>query len=155
MVSCEIIKSVLDNRMNYISTHLATSLSSGLLWPWLISDQQHIRLPCTFMTAGTKQRSWESRCGPEHSQRSWDQQLRRCKNKYSSLCSVLGHWQGRGERRKEMRGEGKEREGKERRLERKEKAKWRGEGEGGSQMDAVHFFKPSAFLSLFLFLVGT
>lgn len=43
-----------------------------------------------------------------------------------------------------MRGEGKERKGKK-----------RGEGKGGSRMDAVHFFKPSAFLSLFLFLVGT
>lgn len=103
--------------MNDLSTRLATSLSSGLLWPRLISDRQHTRLPCTSTTAGTKQRSRESRCGPEHSQRSWDQQLHCCKNKYSTLLLGTGGTDGvEGRGGEEMRGGGgEERKGREER----------------------------------------
>lgn len=31
-----------------ISSVVATSLSSGLLWPRFIGEWQHTRLPCTF-----------------------------------------------------------------------------------------------------------
>lgn len=103
--------------------------------PCLISGWQHIRLPCTTMTASTKRRAWESRCGPEHSQRSWDQQFCSCKNKYSALCLVLGHWQGRGESGKGGQGPG---DGEERRGLKKRQS----EGEGDEETECVSFFIP-------------
>ncbi|KAA8590859.1 hypothetical protein FQN60_001802 [Etheostoma spectabile] len=92
------------------------------VWPCL-HDWQHIRLLCTSMTVGTKQRSYESRCGPEHSQGSWDQQLCCCKNKYSTLCLALGELTGP---RGEEEGDKRRRKREKRKDERKGKAKKRG-----------------------------
>lgn len=91
-----------DNRRN-ISTHVDTSLSSGLLWPCLISGWQHMRLLCTSMTAGTSSRAERA---ARNNQRTRDQQLHRCKNRYSRLCRVLRtKWKAEREGDEEEMGE--------------------------------------------------
>lgn len=78
---------------------------------------------------------------PEHSQRSWDQQLHYCKNIHTALFAWYRALTG-------GRGGGKERRGEEKERREERRAERTGEGKGGSRMDAVQ-------VDFFLFLAGT